>query len=65
MREDVTDPSRRRVAIVLATAGLAALGAAHVLARTSTHGAAVFNDSAGYPIRSLYVVEGVWPSVEL
>lgn len=65
MREDVTDTSRRRAAIVLATAGLAALGAAHVLARTSTHGAAVFNDSAGYLIWSLYIMEGAWPSVEL
>lgn len=65
MREDVTDPSRRRAAIVLAAAGVAALGAAHVLARTSTYGAAVFNDSAGYLVWALHIMEWDWQDVEI
>ena len=63
MREDVTDPSRRRAAVVLGTAGIAALGAAHVLARTSTYGAAVTDDSAGYLVWALHIMEGVWPTI--
>lgn len=49
-----------RTAVVLAVAGIATLGAAHVLWRTSTHGAQIGNDSVWYLVTSQFLIEGVW-----
>ena len=56
MREKGAAPARRLA--VLATAAAAAFGAAHVLVRTSTYGAAVGNDSHAYLVRSLDFMAG-------
>ena len=54
-----------RAAVVPAMAGIALLDAAHILARTSTHGAMIANDSVGYLARSLDFMESPWPNFAL
>ncbi len=62
MHEDAAAPARpaRRAPdrTLIAVAVLALAGAAHVLVRTSTYGAAIGNDSAGYMARALDFMAG-------